>query len=93
MSRMKMDLPIAKNESIQWKLIEDKAVLLDIDEGIVFELDEMATHIWLTIDGKKTGQDIVKDLIENFEVERAQAERDLYKFLKDLFRAEVIYLV
>ncbi len=93
MFRMKMDLPISKNENIQWKLIEGKAVLLDIDEGVLFELDEMATNIWLTIDGRKTGQDIVNYLVENFEVERARAEKDLYKFLKDLFRAEVLNLV
>jgi len=93
MFRMRMDLPISKNENIQWKLIEDKAVLLEIDEGIVFELDDMASKIWLTIDGRKTGKDIVDYLVENFEVERAQAERDLYRFLKDLFRAEVINLV
>lgn len=75
---------------MQWKLIEDKAVLLNLDEAVLLELDEVATQIWLAIDGKKSAADIIDLVLEKFAVQRKQAQRDVSKFLKQLLREEVI---
>lgn len=86
----RLDSPVAKNENIQWKVIDNRAVLLNMDEAVLLQLDEIATQIWLTIDGKKTGSDIIDYIAGNFEVERKHAEKDIRKFLKQLIKSEAI---
>lgn len=89
---LRMDVPVSKANDIQSKIIEGKVVLLNLDEAILLELNDIATKIWSSIDGKKTGQDIVDYLTENFEVERRHAEKDIYEFLKQLLRDGIITL-
>ena len=36
---------LTRNNDILWKLIEDKVVLLDMDEGRAITLNEVGSHI------------------------------------------------
>jgi hypothetical protein len=85
-----MDLPISKSEDIYWKLIDNRVILLHIDEAVMLQLDDTGTKIWHMIDGEKSGQEIVEYFIEGFEVERRKAEKDIRKFLKKLLKDETI---
>lgn len=87
-----MDLPISKSENIQWRLIEEKAVLLHIDEGILLQLDDTGTKIWLMVDGKKSGAEIADRIAQNFEVKKKTAEKDVSELLKQLLKDEAILL-
>ena len=89
----RMDLPVLRGDHIQWKLIDARAVLLDIDEGIMLKLDESGTMIWLEIDGKKSGRDIALSLMGSFKVERNRVEKDVGVFLKKLLKEEAIEFV
>jgi hypothetical protein len=86
----KLDTPIFKNPDIQWKLIEGRAVLLDFDEAILLQLDDVATRIWLMLDGKVSAQNIIDNFTANFEVEKKQAQKDVCKFLKRLLKDRAI---
>jgi len=86
----KRTLAIVKNKDIQWKLIEQRAVLLHIDSGVVLQLDAVATALWNALDGRRNFFDLVTFLTENFEVERKQAARDTRDFLRKLLKEEAI---
>jgi len=87
---LRMDIPISINPGVQWKLVEGRAVLLDIDRALVLQLDSVGTKIWLLIDGTRTGNDISEHLVEYFDVERKMAEKDVSVFLKQLLRNNAI---
>ena len=44
---------LTRNNEILWKLIEDKVVLLDMDEGRAITLNEVGSHIWTSLEKEK----------------------------------------
>lgn len=85
-----VDARLAKNEKIPWRLIEEEAILLDLDEGEVLRLNPVAAAIWNTIDGTRTVAEIVAHICRTFEVSHGTARRDVHRFLKKLLRHELV---
>ena len=85
-----LDTRLAKNEKIPWRLIEEEAVLLDLDEGEVLRLNPVGAEIWNAIDGTRTVAEIVAHICRTFEVSHRTARRDAQQFLKQLLRHELV---
>lgn len=85
-----VDTRLAKNEKIPWRLIEEEALLLDLEEGEVLRLNPVGAEIWNAIDGTRTVDDIVAHIQGTFEVTEKQAARDVQRFLKQLLRHELV---
>ena len=85
-----IDTRLAKNEKIPWRLIEEEALLLDFEEGEVVRLSPVGAEIWNAIDGTRTVEEIVAHICHTFEVSQRIARRDVYRFLKQLLRHELV---
>jgi len=71
---------------------EDGAVLLDIDSGVCYSLNTVASRIWQAIDSNPgiRLKDIVADLQARFEVATQQLETDASECLGNLERLRLI---
>jgi len=87
---LEVDTRLAKNEKIPWRLIEEEAVLLDLEEGEVLRLNQVGAEIWNAIDGTRTVEEIVSHICRTFEVSHRTASRDVRRFLKQLLRHELV---
>lgn len=85
-----VDTRLAKSEKIPWRLIEEEAILLDLDEGEVLRLNPVGAEIWNAIDGTRTVAEIVAHICRTFEVSHRTARRDVHRFLKQLLRHELV---
>lgn len=85
-----VDARLAKNEKIPWRLIEEEAILLDLEEGEVLRLNPVGTEIWNAIDGTRSEAEIVAHICHTFEVTHWTASRDVHRFLKQLLRHELV---
>src|SRR5881396_1490825 len=85
-----VDDRLAKNEKIPWRLIEEEAILIDLEEGEVLRLNPVGAEIWNAIDGTRTVAEIVAHICHTFEVSQRRATRDVYRFLKQLLRHELV---
>jgi hypothetical protein len=85
-----MGVPITKNKHAEWKMIEGKAVVFNINDGVLLKLDEVGTAVWNMIDGVKSGTELACLLTEQFEVDLAEVQRDVRHLLKSLWSDEVI---
>ncbi len=56
----------------------------------IFALDEVAAFIWQQLDGHRCLEEILHHLIDEFEVERSRAEKDLLSFLDQLLEVQLI---
>src|SRR5437867_2456026 len=81
---------LAKSEKIPWRLIEEEAILLDLDEGEVLRLNPVGAEIWSAIDGRHTVEEIVAHIRRTFEVSHWTARRDVHRFLKQLLRHALV---
>jgi len=75
---------VTPREGVLFQQLQDEAVLLNLDSGQYFGLDQVGTRIWnLLVDGKALPQ-VVSAIVEEYEVDSAQCEADLLKLLQDL---------
>ncbi|MFQ5904633.1 MAG: PqqD family protein [Candidatus Binatia bacterium] len=87
---MRLDSIPAKCAEISWQPIEGEVVLIDRDEGELIRLNELGAEIWQATDGQRTVEEIIDHVYNTFEVKRRRAQKDVIRFLKQLYRRELI---
>jgi hypothetical protein len=78
-----------KSDSIVSRKIGDEYILVPIRQDVgdlesIYTLNETGALIWELIDGKIQVNEIKKKIIEEFEVEPEEAEKDLLEHLQQL---------
>lgn len=79
-----MDRTYAVKASVIHAFVGGEAVLLDTESGLYFGLDEVGTRIWQLLVAGATEESIVDQLLEEYDVERAQLRADVASFLAAL---------
>jgi len=75
---------VERNERMPWRIIEDEAILINIDSEMVIHLNEVAAEIWSAMDGKKSVREIVEVVHGMFKADRPTIEKDVVKFIDEL---------
>ena len=83
---------VIKGKDVIHKEIESRSVLLNLDNGNYYTLNETGTFIWSLIDGKNDIQHIIGRLVERFAVERDEASGDVETLVTDLMKENLIEL-
>ena|SRR5437867_12158204 len=86
-----LDSRLTKNVQIPWRLIEEEAILLDLEEGEVIRLNPVAAEIWAAIDGTRTIAEILAHICRTFEVSEWRARRDMDRFIKTLLHHDLVH--
>lgn len=79
-----MDAP-RRNPSNAFRPVgEEGGLVVDSDESKVHVLNPVGTLIYSLLDGDHSKEDIVRAVVERFDVDERQAAEDLEGFLADL---------
>ena len=70
--------------------IADEAVILNLDSGIYYGLNEVGARIWELIQQPQSFSELCSILLEEYDVSAEACERDLKKILLDLKTASLI---
>ncbi len=89
-SAVGLDTPVTRSRSIEWNIVEDKAVLIHMEEGIVLKLDEVGTAIWTAIEGPSTIASLVAVVCDAYDVDSGTATKDVLRLLACLKAHEAI---
>lgn len=81
---------LTRNNAILWKLIEDKVVLLDMDEARAITLNDVGSHIWTALENHKTRDEIAQDISSAFDIDEKTAKKDVYSFLDEMIKKDLI---
>jgi methyltransferase-like protein len=78
-----------KDDSFVSRRIEDEVVLVPIRQNVadlesIYTLNDVGTYIWEQIDGHRTTGEIVALVVEEFEVTKEEAQKDLTEFVEQL---------
>lgn len=74
---------LLQNERTACRVIGGKAVVITIDHNQVHVFNSVGTRVWELADGRPIDS-IVEAIVDEFEVERAQAARDVRRFAERL---------
>ncbi len=79
-----VDRPLAVTDSVVYAELDGEAVLLNVETGIYFGLNGIATEIWKQLQQGASMNEIVERLLDEYEVEPAQLRADVDEFLTAL---------
>jgi Coenzyme PQQ synthesis protein D (PqqD) len=69
---------------------QDLVVLLNLDTGEYYSLDEVGTRIWELCDGARTVSKIARCISEEFETSGNPVEQDVLTFLEELAQDRLV---
>jgi hypothetical protein len=86
---------LSKQSEYVTRCIGEQAVIVPVREGVgdlgsIYTLNELGTRIWQLLDGKTALQEIVDAIVDDYEVSREEAERDIADFLSVLETAGLV---
>ncbi len=84
------DAPLRRADRALHADVNGTAVMLDVEGGQYYGLNEVGTHIWGLLDRPATPAEIAADLPRHFAVEPAEAEAATRAFLADLLERGMI---
>lgn len=67
-----------------------KTAILGLKNRTYYTLDDVGSPIWSLIQTESSVQDVQKTLLQRYEVEPVQCERDLLEFLQKLADLDLI---
>lgn len=87
-----------KKDEIVNRSIAGETILVPIkgrlaDMQRIFTLNPVADFIWKNCDGIKSIEDICDGILENFEIDREQADADIREFIGELLKEGLIIKV
>jgi hypothetical protein len=75
---------LARSSQTAWRVYDGEAVIILGEDSTLNTLNPVGTLIWEAADGQTPVSAIVARICEEFDVERAQAERDATVFVDKL---------
>lgn len=74
------------------RLVDGMTVLLDVDSGRTFSLDDIGTRAWQVLIEAPTIQAAVEQLQREYDAEPGELERDLLVLIDRLASAQLVQL-
>lgn len=75
---------VQRVEEIVATAMDDMTVILDVDKGFYYGMDEISSRIWELMAGPVKVEDLIAQLLREYEAAEEQLEGDVLEFLEHL---------
>lgn len=82
LTALKSEVKISKN--VFFREMEGEAVLLNVQTGVYFGLDSTGTAIWQILEKKSRLDQVLKAMLQDYEIDEDTCRADLLKFVSSL---------
>jgi hypothetical protein len=79
---------VSRRTGDEYILVPVTGNIADMDS--IFTLNETGAFIWETIDGRKTVEEIIHKVVNEFEIDEATATKDVIDFLSSMKKFLII---
>ena len=79
-----------RRERVLVERVDDETVLLDLDSGSYFALNDVGARIWELCDGDRSVDDIVSTITAEYDVDTETARRDVVELLSMLAEEQLL---
>jgi hypothetical protein len=79
-------------ESVTFEIVADEAILIDINTGTYFSLNEIGTEFWQMMDGSQTIEQQAATLATKYEVELEMVVNDLLELAEEMAKDNLIVI-
>lgn len=79
-----------RKDDILAELLEKQLVMLDIEKGKYFSLNQVAARIWDLLEKPKTSEELCQFLMKEFEVNELQCKKEVEEHLHEMKKLKLI---
>jgi hypothetical protein len=82
---------LRRNSSMLASSMDDEMVMMSIDQGEYYGLNNIGARIWHLLENPLSIDDLVKLLTKEFEVSEADCFNDIFPFLESLIEKKILF--
>ncbi len=79
-----------RNERVTWRVLEGDCILLHLDSGIYYTLNDVGRFLWESLDGKKSLSEIRETILDRYDVTPEKVKGDLPELIEDLKKEDLV---
>ncbi len=79
-------------DAVLFRELDGEAVILNLETETYFGLNESATRMWAIVTATATISDAVTQLLDEYDVERDELERDVLEFVENLRARSLLHV-
>lgn len=81
---------IERNPDMLASAIDDELVLLSVSNSKYYGMDDIGTEIWNKLDKATKVEDIVEQILAEYDIQKTKLENDIIEYLKELSKNNII---
>ena len=90
MSPLSLEDSVAASDNTVFREVNGEAVLLQLDEGMYYGLDDVGTRLWQLMLTHQRLQDVFDAALEEFDVDADDLQRDLLDLAQQLVDRQLL---
>jgi len=79
-----------RNKEVVWRTLGDDCILLHLDSGIYYTLNEEGRMVWEALDGKNNLAEIRSKMMEQYDVDAETIQKDIMEIIEDLIKEDLV---
>lgn len=84
------DTRVSRQKDVVIAELDGKTVMMSLENGEYYGLDEVASAIWNGIENPVTVSNLVNTLVKEYKVSVEQCQTDVLEFLEKLYNKQLI---
>jgi hypothetical protein len=92
-SPINLQTKVQRNLNMVSSKIDNELVMMSIENGEYYGLDEVGSRIWELIEKPVVVEELVLALLDEFEVERKDCEVETFEFLEELSSKKLLIII
>jgi hypothetical protein len=81
---------LQRAENVTFEVVADEAILIDINTGTYFSLNEVGTEFWQMLDGQQTIEQHAAVIANKYEVETDMVVADLLELAEEMAKDKLL---
>jgi hypothetical protein len=96
MKKIRMEMIFSHSSDVVSREIDGALIIVPLTSGVgdmeddLFSMNETGTEIWNMLDGKKTVQEVVEALTQQYRAEPAEIEQDVVGIVTELLKRRML---
>lgn len=87
---LNLDTKIKVASNIVSRKVQDEEVILQLDSGVYYGLNEVGTEIWHMMKSGKSLRQIITQVSRDYEIPSKRITDDLFTLVKDLKKRKIV---
>jgi hypothetical protein len=90
MNEKSTEKKLSRNIEIIDSQIDDETVMMDVEKGAYYGLNNIGSAIWDALEEPKTISNLIDVLTKKYEVSSEECEKDITPFIEQMTKAELL---